>query len=245
VKYTEPGGKIRVESDSTGKDVVVRVRDHGAGIPREMLDSIFDMFTQVPGSLDRAPGGLGIGLTLVRTLVELHGGRVGAHSEGLRCGSEFRVALPRVDAVPPPPPRERVDAQPMPQDVRVLVVDDNIDAAESLAEVLRLMGASVSVVHDGDSALAAAGSGSGVPDLVLLDIGLPGMDGYETAREWRRRFGCAGRLVALTGYGSPDDMRRTSAAGFDAHLVKPVSIDQIHAVMTSPAARGKGGCTAR
>ncbi|MBC5768571.1 hybrid sensor histidine kinase/response regulator [Ramlibacter albus] len=237
-KYTEPGGRIEVACDADGKEVTVRVRDNGAGIPREMLDSIFEMFTQVPGSLDRAPGGLGIGLTLVRTLVELHGGRVSAHSEGPRCGSEFRVCLPRVDAVSVPAERQPRAAHGVPQGLRVLVVDDNIDAAESLAEVLRLMGAAVVVAHDGETALRTARGDAGVPDLVLLDIGLPGMDGYETAREWRRRFGRQGRLVALTGYGSPDDMRRTAAAGFDAHLVKPVSIEQVHAVMnpSAPAA---------
>jgi signal transduction histidine kinase/CheY-like chemotaxis protein len=224
-KYTEPGGEIAVTVAEADGGVEIRVSDNGPGIPSEMLETIFDLFAQVPGALDRAPGGLGIGLTLVRSLVELHGGQVRALSEGVGCGSEFVVTLPVVKAVPaaaanPGPPPERDFA------TSVLVVDDNVDAASTLAEVLRLMGASVNVAHDGAQALAL-GARDPHPQLVLLDIGLPGMDGYETAREWRKRFGAKARLVALTGYGSADDRRRTAQAGFDGHLVKPVSVDLI------------------
>ena len=233
-KYTQTGGAVRVRTQRRGGEVEVTVSDNGAGIPREMLESIFDMFTQVPGSLARAPGGLGIGLTLVRTLVELHGGRVTAHSEGAQRGSEFCVRLPLVLS-PVRAPQEADPAGAMREGIRVFVIDDNADAAESLGEVLRLMGASVSIAHDGASALRAAEADDGVPDLVLLDIGLPGMDGYETAREWRRRFGRRGRLVALTGYGSPEDRRRTAEAGFDAHLVKPVTVEQVRKALDSAA----------
>ena len=187
------------------------------------------MFTQVPGSLDRAPGGLGIGLTLVRKLVQLHGGEVSAHSEGRGRGSTFEVVLPR-SPVPQVAAERRTPRVEVLHDLRVLVVDDNTDAAESLAEVLRIMGAEVAIAGDGAQALRRAGEGP-LPNLVLLDIGLPGMDGYETAREWRRRFGESTRLVALTGYGGPDDKRRTAQAGFSGHLVKPVDIGTIDRVI--------------
>ncbi len=227
-KYTEPGGQLGVSVRGAAEHLEVVVRDNGVGIPPEMLCTIFDLFEQVPGSLHRAPGGLGIGLTLVRTLVELHGGQVVARSEGIGRGSEFVVTLPLVDAVqapvrPDPSPDERLAAG-------ILVVDDNVDAAETLAEILRLFGASVSVAHDGAQALEM-GARTPHPQLVLLDLGLPGMDGYETAREWRKRFGASAKLVALTGYGSPDDRRRTAQAGFDDHLVKPVTVDAVTALL--------------
>lgn len=229
-KYTEPGGRIDIQVSLEEGVVHVSIRDNGAGIPREMLGDIFEMFRQVPGSLDRAPGGLGIGLTLVRTLVELHGGRVQAQSDGPGRGSEFTVSLPLVEsaaarvAQDAPAPRPAVS-------LHVLVVDDNLDAAESLAEVMRMIGAQVSVAHDGAQALHVAAKGTS-PDLVLLDIGLPGMDGYETAREWRRRFGTAARLIALTGYGSEEDRRRSLRSGFDGHLVKPVTLEIIEALLS-------------
>ena len=172
---------------------------------------------------------LGIGLTLVRTLVALHGGDVKARSEGAGCGSTFTVSLPVAhDEAPPVDPR-RTEPQAV-VSLRVLVVDDNQDARETIAEVLRMMGANVSSAPDGAEALAAAAGGD-LPDLVLLDIGLPGMDGYETAREWRRRFGTHTKLVALTGYGSDEDRRRSLRSGFDAHLVKPVSVQAIEALL--------------
>jgi signal transduction histidine kinase/ActR/RegA family two-component response regulator len=232
-KYTPPGGMLRVETSRCGADVCVRVIDNGVGIPPEMLESVFEMFTQVPGSLDRAPGGLGIGLTLVRNLVELHGGHVHASSEGADRGSVFTVCLAALDAPAVRGDQELPAATRVEQAIHVLVVDDNVDAAESLAEVLRMMGAKVNVAHDGASALRLREESDqgAAPGLVLLDLGLPGMDGYETAREWRRRFGSATKLVALTGYGSPEDRRRTAEAGFDGHLVKPVSVDEIRSLM--------------
>jgi signal transduction histidine kinase/CheY-like chemotaxis protein len=224
-KYTAPGGHIVVEAAARGEQVEVRVCDDGAGIPREMLTSIFDLFTQVPGSLDRAPGGLGIGLTLARTLVELHGGRIHAESDGPGKGSTFVVSLPVVQPARAPLPAA-TEAPSAPAAGTVMIVDDNLDAATTLAEVLHLLGTQPTVARDGAEALALAQAGP-LPQLVLLDIGLPGMDGYEIAREWRRRFGSGSQLVALTGYGSAEDRRRTAQAGFDAHLVKPVTVDQL------------------
>lgn len=242
-KYTEPGGTVSVGTTLVGPNARISVRDNGRGIPREMLSSIFDMFTQVPGSLDRAPGGLGIGLTLVRTLLELHGGSVSARSDGPGTGSTFTVLLPTVETPSqrlPAPPEARAAAL----DVRVLVVDDNVDAAESLAEILRLLGARVAVAHDGAQALGVAAA-AGAPDAVLLDIGLPGMDGYETAREWRRRYGGGAQLIALTGYGTAEDKRRTAAAGFDGHLVKPVAADEITSLLARLRTRALRGQDAR
>jgi signal transduction histidine kinase/CheY-like chemotaxis protein len=224
-KYTPPGGIIRLNAALHEDEVEVRITDNGAGIPRDMLASIFDLFTQVPGSLDRAPGGLGIGLTLVRTLVQLHGGQVHAESDGPGAGSTFAVTLPRAAA----PARAKSGDGGVPAapecDV-VMIVDDNTDAALSLAEVLRLSGMTALVARDGAEGLALAQSGP-LPDVALLDIGLPGMDGYEVAREWRRRFGRATKLIALTGYGAPEDRRRSAQAGFDEHLVKPVALDEL------------------
>lgn len=230
-KYTPPGGEIEVRVLQDGTQASVRISDTGVGIPKEMLGSIFEMFTQVPGSLDRAPGGLGIGLTLVRMLVDSHGGAVRAESEGPGQGSTFHVLLPLV-AAPVCSVPAAAGGQPGRHHASVMVVDDNVDAAQSLAEVLRLMGAEVSVAHDGAHALELAQS-MAQPDIVLLDIGLPGMDGYATAREWRRRFGTSAKLHALTGYGSADDKRRTAQAGFDGHLVKPVSFEQLQALLAT------------
>jgi signal transduction histidine kinase/CheY-like chemotaxis protein len=236
-KYTPPGGQIQLQAAARGEQVEIRVTDNGAGIPREMLTSIFDLFTQVPGSLDRAPGGLGIGLTLARTLVELHGGRIHAESDGPGQGSAFVVSLPVGQPACAPAPTA-TEAPSPPAAGKVLIVDDNVDAATTLAEVLHLLGAHTAIARDGAQALALAQAGP-LPELVLLDIGLPGMDGYEIAREWRRRFGSGTHLVALTGYGSPEDRRRTAQAGFDAHLVKPVAIEQLlpflHGIAASAA----------
>nr|WP_275403505.1 ATP-binding protein [Ramlibacter algicola] len=234
-KYTEPGGRVEVQLHEAGDRAQVAIRDNGVGIPPEMLTSIFDLFTQVPGSIDRAPGGLGIGLTLARTLVELHGGSIEARSGGVGKGSEFIVTLPLVaEPVVVSPERGTHLTSELPE--HVLVVDDNVDAAETLAEVFRMGGARVTVAHDGGQALQIAASGD-LPQLVLLDIGLPGMDGFEVAREWRRRFGLSSRIVALTGYGGPEDRHRTSRGGFDAHLVKPVTMESIEATLRSIATK--------
>lgn len=237
-KYTEPHGRITVRTEKNADMMLLSVSDNGVGIPPSMLGSVFSMFTQVPGSLDRAPGGLGIGLTLVRTLVQLHGGSVHADSAGLGHGSTFTVRLPLADpasaAVPVPAPACTSTV------THVLVVDDNVDAAETMAEMLRMIGARVAVAHDGPQALAQAAEAPRF-DLVLLGIGLPGMDGYEIAREWRRRFGGESLLVALTGYGGAEDRRRSAQAGFDSHLVKPTSLDQLQAVLARAAPPSQHG----
>jgi signal transduction histidine kinase/DNA-binding response OmpR family regulator len=220
-KYTEEGGRIWLIGEREGNEVVLRVRDTGVGIPAEMLSSVFDLFTQVDRSLDRSQGGLGIGLTLVHRLVEMHGGRVEAFSAGTNQGSEFVVRLPVLTGITPVP---TTNGAPKPvtktRCCRVLIVDDNTDGAESLAMVLRLAGHDVRISGDGPAGLEMARIFH--PEVVLLDIGLPGMDGYEVARRLQDE-GISPRplLVALTGYGQEDDLRRSRDAGFDHHLVKP------------------------
>ena len=190
------------------------------GIPREMLGRIFEMFAQVDSSLERTAGGLGIGLTLARTLVELHGGSIEARSDGAGRGSEFLVRLPLATTEPPPPsategPGAR-DAR-----ARILVVDDNVDAADSLGRLLALDGYDVRIANGGMEALREAESFR--PEVILLDIGLPMMNGYDVARRLRKEpWGAEIRLVALTGWGQDEDRRRSKEAGFDEHVVKPI-----------------------
>ncbi len=224
-KYTEPGGRIGLEVGREGTEAIVRVRDTGIGIAPELLPRVFDLFTQAERSLDRSQGGLGIGLTLVRRLVELHDGGVVASSGGVGRGSEFVVRLPAgplADGVArngdhPDGRAGRVEATPK----RVLVVDDNEDGARLLARLLRSCGHQAELAYDGPAALAAAVAYS--PDVVLLDIGLPMMDGFEVARRLRELEGPnRALLVAMTGYGREEDMRRSREAGFDHHMVKPV-----------------------
>ncbi|OLL29127.1 hybrid sensor histidine kinase/response regulator [Burkholderia sp. SRS-W-2-2016] len=240
VKYTPPGGDIRVEVRDAQNDVLVSVRDNGVGIAAETLPHIFDLFVQSEISLERSEGGLGIGLPLARTLVELHGGQIEAFSAGPGRGSEFVVRLPltRIEraarpapAVEPAPPQDAGDA------LRVLLVDDSVDAALALSLVLQADGYDVRVAHEADSALELAAQFE--PQVVLLDLGLPGMDGFQLAQEMRRRAATAGALlIAVTGYGQATDRQRSREAGFDHHLVKPVSIEEIQNVISSrfPAA---------
>jgi PAS domain S-box-containing protein len=229
-KYTPPRGRIEIVADREGMELVLRVRDNGIGIAPAMLSRVFDLFAQGDRALERAPGGLGIGLTLVRKLVELHGGRVMVHSSGVGEGAEFVVRLP---ALPPSVPRV-ADATAPNTDrgaARVLVVEDHPDIAESLSMLLEVLGHRVCVVHDGEEALTAAQKDP--PDVMLVDIGLPGIDGYEVAR--RIRQSPAMRqvvLVALTGYGRDEDRERARMAGFDHHLAKPVEPDALHALVT-------------
>jgi signal transduction histidine kinase/CheY-like chemotaxis protein len=227
-KYTEEGGRIALTAASHGRELEIRVRDTGIGIAPELLPRVFDLFTQDTRSLDRSQGGLGIGLTLVRNLVEMHGGNVEVLSEGLGKGSEFVVRLPRLAGAPTPGrplPKEGASRPPgeveEPQPKKLLVVDDNVDGALMLARLLKGWGHHVSVAHDGNTAIELAG---GRPlDVVLLDIGLPGMNGYQIAQALRSQPGFEQTLlVALTGYGQGEDRRRSAEAGFDYHLVKPV-----------------------
>ncbi|HXH83422.1 MAG TPA: ATP-binding protein, partial [Candidatus Tectomicrobia bacterium] len=225
VKYTDRGGRIDVGVSGEGGDAVIRVRDTGIGISAEMLPRLFDLFTQGPQALDRAKGGLGIGLTLVRRLVELHGGRVEASSEGVGRGSTFTVRLPRAADVPAeevPRPDERIGEH---QALRILIVEDNRDARDMLRMVLESAGHDVREAADGLEALQVAAREK--PQVVLIDIGLPGLDGLEVAARLRATVdGSKAVLVAVTGYGQTDDRRRTAEAGFDLHLTKPV--DPLH-----------------
>jgi PAS domain S-box-containing protein len=226
VKYTDEGGRIWLEARREGGEAVISVRDTGVGISAEMLPKVFDLFTQVERTLDRSQGGLGVGLTLVRSLVELHAGTVHAFSAGPGQGSEFIVRLPALPAgtrFENQQPHEGTPPVATPLTPRsILIVDDNVDAADSLAMLLRLSGHQVWTAYGGLAALEAAKSHR--PQVVLLDIGLPGMDGYEVAARLRRDSTSVSiTLVALTGFGQEDDRRKTHAAGFDYHLVKPVS----------------------
>ncbi|HEX2542669.1 MAG TPA: response regulator [Caldimonas sp.] len=227
-KYTEEGGSIELSLTVPAQgQAVVSVRDDGIGIDGELLPNVFEMFEQGKQSLDRSQGGLGVGLTLVQRLVELHEGTVQAVSDGVGRGSEFRVTLPCLAEVADPHP-DRGDrrAQALPACCRVLVVDDNRDAAEATSVLLELSGHEVKTVGDGAEALASAPIYA--PDVVLLDIGLPGMDGYEVAVHLRTlaetRASC---LIALTGYGQPADRARAREAGFDHHLTKPADPDEL------------------
>jgi signal transduction histidine kinase/CheY-like chemotaxis protein len=226
-KYTAPGGKIAIRVSADDATVRVQISDNGAGIAPEFLPYLFDLFAQANRTLDRAQGGLGIGLSVVKKLVEMHGGGVTARSDGLGLGASFEISLPRSQ-----PPFELAIHSPAAQMVprRVLVVDDNTDAAASLAVLLEMDGHEVRTAFASHHALTLAASFS--PEVVLLDIGLPEMDGYEVARRLRQSPG--GRnitLVALTGYGQPEDRERTRDAGFDAHLVKPVDFEALDSLL--------------
>jgi PAS domain S-box-containing protein len=235
-KYTPSGGRIDLTVAVVGSEALICVSDTGVGIPGAMLPRIFELFTQVDHSLERTQGGLGIGLTLAGRLVRMHGGTLTAHSEGLGHGSRFEIRLPlaapaatpaRPVEAPPPPPAE-------PQTRRVLVVDDNVDAAESLSLLLQADGHQTELAHDGLAAVAAIGRFA--PDIVLLDIGLPGLNGYEAAMRMRSQGGARPMLVALTGWGQQQDRVRAAQAGFDLHLTKPVDPAVIMALARNPRA---------
>jgi PAS domain S-box-containing protein len=236
-KYTEEGGRIELSAQQAGHEVLIRVKDNGVGIPGDVLPHIFELFAQADRSLDRAQGGLGIGLTIVKSLVELHGGRVEAHSDGPGQGSEFIVRLP-VFAEPPPepkgPPALEGDAAPA-HGCRILVVDDNVDSAQSMALLLELEGYEVRMAHDGPETLRLAREFR--PRVVLLDIGLPGMNGYEVASVLRKAPGGEHLvLIALTGYGQEEDRQQSKAAGFDHHLTKPVDHDWLSSLIKTSVA---------
>ena len=235
-KYTEQGGRIWLTAHREGDEAVIGVRDTGIGIPEEMLPRVFDLFTQVDPTLDRSQGGLGIGLTLVRTLVEMHGGTVSVTSDGPGAGSEFFVRLPALpgesDDTARQPAAEKAAVVPR----RILIVDDNVDSADSLAMLLNLVGHEVWTAYDGASGILAAVEHR--PQVILLDIGLPRMDGYEVARRLRQDPRTSGvTLVAMTGYGQPEDRRRTGEAGFDHHLVKPADLDELAELLAQPEKR--------
>jgi PAS domain S-box-containing protein len=245
-KYTEPNGHIWLSARREAAEAVLRVRDDGIGIAPDVLPHVFELFVQVDHAATRSQGGLGIGLTLVKNLVEMHHGTVEARSGGLGRGCEFVVRLPISDREPPEPAGTAGDGrvqEPRPSGHRLLVVDDNRDAADSLAMLLRLQGHEVRVTHDGPAALGLAPTFR--PDVVFLDIGMPGMDGYEVARRLRQQPGLEKVvLAALTGWGQKEDRRRTADAGFDHHLVKPPepkAVVDILADLKQPRVRRTGG----
>jgi CheY-like chemotaxis protein len=223
-KYTDPGGHLAVEAQLEGDQVVLAVKDNGMGISTELLPHVFDLFTQSRQALDRASGGLGIGLTIVRSLVELHGGSVQAESDGPGKGSIFTVRLPAALEEPAAIEFSPTAAPPVAGACkRVLVVDDNEDALDLLAEVLRDAGHNVMTAKDGPTALGAMRHFDA--EIAILDIGLPVMDGYELAARMRATLGDrTPRLIALTGYGQDSDRMRAREAGFAAHLTKPVDV---------------------
>ena len=238
-KYTDPGGRIEIGARESGEHVIVTVRDSGIGIPADRLATVFEMFSQVETALSRSRGGLGIGLSLTQQLVQMHGGSVQAHSNGLGQGSEFEVILPlpsvaRVETSAPAashPPA----AAPGPG-LRVLIADDNEDAAATMAALLEILGHTVHQVNDGAAAVRAALEFA--PQVALLDIGMPRLNGYEACRQIRAQPGGADMtLIAITGWGQPDDRQTSKSAGFDQHLVKPVDLDLLAELLASLAAR--------
>ncbi|MBI5543503.1 MAG: response regulator, partial [Deltaproteobacteria bacterium] len=233
-KFTSRGGKVEVSLRREGQTVAVSVRDSGVGISPEVRRYLFEPFSQAPQTLDRTRGGLGLGLAMVKGLVELHGGMVEAASVGLGHGSEFTIRLPLEEA---PERAAAADEKRSCRRRRVLVIEDNVDSAESLRDALELDGHQVQVSYDGPTGLAQAREF--YPDIVLCDIGLPGMDGYEVARAMRRDEVLKGSyLVALSGYALPEDLQRAAEAGFDRHVSKPPSIEMLEQLLTEslPAA---------
>jgi CheY-like chemotaxis protein/anti-sigma regulatory factor (Ser/Thr protein kinase) len=233
-RYTEPGGEIAVSLARRDTDLVLRVRDTGAGIPEALLPRVFEIFTRGGRTIERSAGGLGLGLAIVKSLTELHGGQVRAHSDGPGRGTEIEVALPaRESSMPAPRARTPIaSTRPpiRPASGHILIVDDNIDAADLLAEALTEEGFPCIVSHGPLDALALARARR--PRLALVDIGLPGIDGYELGRRLHAEPGYeALPIVALTGFGQEIDRRRSAAEGFAEHLVKPVQVDQIVALL--------------
>jgi CheY-like chemotaxis protein len=238
VKYTPAGGKIAVRAFRRGAEAVLQVEDTGIGLSTELLPRVFDLFVQGERALDRSSGGLGLGLTLVKRLVELHGGHVTAASRGQGHGSQFTVVFPAIEApaagMTPGAARERVEA---PRDARVLLIDDNDDAREMMTAALEQYGLRVSQASDGPSGLRAAAESD--PDAVVVDIGLPGLDGYEVARRLRAMpEGDARVLIALTGYGQPEARQQALDAGFDDHVTKPVTAERLAQLIAAELAGG-------
>ncbi len=247
-KYSENGGRIwliveglRRKKDEAPAEVLIRVKDEGTGISPELLPQLFELFAQGPHAMERAEGGLGVGLALVRRLVVMHGGSVSASSEGPRKGSEFAVRLPLCTEVPQVRAEVPEEPAPSPQGRRILIVDDNVDSATSLRLLLQRQGHEVRQAHDGLAGLAAAEEFR--PDVLLLDIGLPEMNGYELARRIRAQpWGKDATLIALTGWSQDDVRGRTLEAGFDIHLIKPVDAAELMRLMkTLPLRRRQRG----
>jgi PAS domain S-box-containing protein len=221
-KYTDRGGEIWLSVERVGNEAFVRVKDNGTGIPAEMLDRIFDLFIQADRSLDRSQGGLGIGLTLVKRLVEMHGGKIEALSDGIGHGSEFVIRLPVTAEIVSTDAESQSEPIHTEKKLRLVVAEDNCDTAHTMALLLRKLGHEVEVVHDGTAALEVVRTMK--PDVLLLDIGLPGLNGYEVADRLRQDAVLSDLpVIAISGYGQPQDHERSKLAGFQRHLVKPVS----------------------
>jgi CheY-like chemotaxis protein len=236
-KYTPRGGRITLRACEDGDALCIAVEDTGVGIPREHVSRVFERFVQIDQHLDRAQGGLGIGLSLVKSLVEMHGGRVAADSEGPGHGSVFRVWLPRAQPQRQPAGDAARVGSIAVAPRKVLIVDDNRDAAETLAMAVQMGGHEVRLAHDGLQALDVARQYD--PSVVFLDIGMPGMNGYETAGRLRALPGWGERkLVALTGWGTQEDRHKSLRAGFDLHLTKPVDLALLEEVLAQPPAPG-------
>jgi CheY-like chemotaxis protein len=232
VKYTPGGGSVSVHVEADGGTARIRARDIGIGIPQDMLARIFEPLAQSDRALERAQGGLGLGLALVRGLVALHGGTVRAESAGPGTGSQFVVELPaKTGGIEPVAPASPEPAGPEPR--RVLVVEDNDDNRDTIVMILEQLGYGTAATADGPSGVRAALEQR--PDAAVVDIGLPGFDGYEVARRIRSGLGGSVRLVALTGYGQPEDRERAFAAGFDVHLTKPADVATLGRVLAAPA----------
>jgi PAS domain S-box-containing protein len=223
-KYSENGGHIQLSGGQESGDIVIRVKDSGIGIPPEKLPEMFQLFTQGDHSSSRSEGGLGVGLTMVKKLVEMHGGNIAAHSEGMGKGSEFVVRMPAAKHAPSTPTTKGPPL--VGRTFRIVVVDDNVDTAKGMAILLQLTGHDVVIAHSGPEAIQAAHIHR--PELILLDIGLPGMDGYQVAEQLRQDPRCKDCvIVAASGYGKEEDFHRSSAAGFDYHLVKPIDFNAL------------------
>jgi len=233
-KYTERGGRIELTARGDGGEITVSCHDNGIGIAPELLATMFDPFVQGSRGLDRAEGGMGLGLALVRSLTQLHGGTVSARSEGLGKGSTFSVTLPTAtQALRPPaaPAASPNGAAANPRAERVLIVDDNADCALGFAQIIQLLGHEVEVAFDGPRALTAAARFH--PTIALIDIGLPVMDGYELARQLREANGSTPmKLVAVTGYGEDANRAMSMEAGFDLHTVKPVGLESLRSLLS-------------
>ncbi len=229
IKYTPRGGHVEVSVSGRSGAAMLVVRDDGIGVPPDQLQSIFEVFSQAPTSLDRTKGGLGLGLALVRALVNMHGGAVDAHSEGVGQGSTFTVTLPLLATVGREAPAQIEVAGAHDGGARIVLVEDNVDIRETLAELLVLDGYQVDGAGDGPQGLTRILAKT--PDVALIDVGLPGFDGYELAKRVRAQLGEGPVLIAMTGYGQPDDRSRAFDAGFDEHVVKPVSVEDLAAAI--------------
>lgn len=236
-KYTREGGDIVLSADRRGSDVVVSVKDSGVGIPADMRERIFEMFTQIDRSMEKTHSGLGIGLTLAKSIVEMHGGTIEVHSDGANRGTTFRVILPLLLEIPAvESPVDPVE-MPTPKERRVLIVDDNQAAASLLSSVVKMLGNEVRTAGDGEEAIAMADDFR--PDVILMDLGMPKLNGYDAARHIRQQpWGRKMLLVALTGWGQDGDKQRTKEAGFDHHLVKPADPAELQNLLAEPKVNG-------